>query len=160
MLRLSLLLPLVFGACVSVSPPHPAGSSPSQRAVAPVAAPTDAIVITNNRGGNVLAMLARRGELEASGRPVEIRGYCRSACTTLITLPRACLAPDATVGFHAPRLPGTEVIPPVVDQLMAQTYRNGIRRKWQEDWRHSLKMVRISAREYVALDPQTRLCPR
>lgn len=116
------------------------------------------IVISNNRGGNVVQMMMRRSQLEASGRPVEVRGYCRSACTMLITMRNACLGPNATVGFHAPRIEGTTIIPPLVDEIMASTYRNGIRRAWQTKWRHSLKMVKISAREYVRLDPQTRLC--
>jgi hypothetical protein len=29
---------------------------------------------------------------------------------------------------------------------------------WNARWKHSLKMQKISAREYVRLDPQTRLC--
>lgn len=120
----------------------------------------DPVVIKDDRGGNVLAMLARREELVASGRPVEVRGYCRSACTMLITMPNACLAPDARVGFHAPRLTGTTVIPPYVDQLIAATYRNGIRERWETEWRGKLTMSVISAADYVALDPQTRLCAR
>ena len=130
----------------------------------PLAPPADArgaaepIVIRNNKGGNVLQAINYREQLAASGRPVEIRGYCRSACTIYITLPNACLGPGATVGFHAPRIPGTKIIPPIVDQLMARYYRNGILRKWNSEWKHSLEMHKISARQYVKLDPQTRLC--
>lgn len=116
------------------------------------------IVIMNNRGGNVVEAIRQRNKLAASGRPVEVRGYCRSACTIYITLPNACLGPRATVGFHAPRIPGTTIIPPIVDELMAQYYRNGILHMWNARWKHSLKMQKISAREYVRLDPQTRLC--
>lgn len=116
------------------------------------------IVIADNRGGNVLAMIQRRNELERWGGPVEIRGYCGSACTMLITLPNACLGPNASVGFHAPRLPGTTIIPPHVDAIMANYYRNGIKARWNREWKHSLEIRRISAREYVRLDPQTRLC--
>ncbi|MDQ7262555.1 hypothetical protein NM680_12190 [Paracoccus sp. PS-1] len=118
------------------------------------------IVIMNNRGGNVVEAIRYRNRLAASGRPVEVRGYCRSACTIYITLPNACLGPNATVGFHAPRLPGTRIIPPIVDELMAQYYRNGILQMWNARWKHSLQMQKISAREYVRLDPQTRLCRR
>lgn len=118
------------------------------------------IVIVNDSGGNVLQAISRREELRASGRPVEVRGYCRSACTIYISLPNACLAPDATVGFHAPRIAGTEIIPPLVDQMVAPYYRNGIRRMWMNEWRHSREMVKISAREFKRLDPQTRLCSR
>lgn len=150
--RLALLTPLIatLAACTVVTVPPP---TRTQDAAAP-------IVITNDRGGNVLHMLARRSELAATGRPVEIRGACDSACTMLITLPNACLASDATVGFHAPRLPDSTVIPPLVDEIMAAQYRNGIRARWMAEWRHSLKIHRISAREYVALDPDTRLCRR
>ncbi len=117
------------------------------------------IAVSNDKGGNVLDMVKTRNRLENSGKEVRIRGYCRSACTMLITMRNACLAPTATVGFHAPRIPGTTIIPPYVDQLMAQYYRNGILRKWNAEWRHSLKMVKISARDYHRLDPATRLCP-
>ena len=116
------------------------------------------IVILNNRGGNVMEAIKYREKLARSGRPVEVRGYCRSACTIYITLPNACLGPGATVGFHAPRIPGTTIIPPIVDQLMAQYYRGGILRKWNSEWKYSLKIQKISARQYVRLDPQTRLC--
>ncbi|WP_245155702.1 hypothetical protein [Paracoccus ravus] len=118
------------------------------------------IVIANDKGGNVLQMAQRRQQLERSGRPVEIRGYCRSACTMLITMPNACLGRGATVGFHAPRIPNTQIIPPIVDQLMAHYYRNGILRKWNSEWKHSLKMHKITAKQYVALDPQTKLCAK
>ncbi|MFI0397218.1 hypothetical protein [Paracoccus jiaweipingae] len=117
------------------------------------------ITIRNDKGGNVMQMVARRQQLAASGRPVQIRGVCSSACTMLLSLPNACLAPDASVGFHAPRLPGTQVIPPLVDQIMAQYYRAGILSRWNEDWKYRLEMTRISGREAARLDPQIRLCP-
>ena len=116
------------------------------------------IDVNNDRGGNVLEMVKTRTQLENSGKEVRIRGYCRSACTMLITMQNACLAPKATVGFHAPRIPNTKIIPPYVDQVMAHFYRNGILRKWNSEWRHSLDMVKISAREYKRLDPATRIC--
>ena len=141
-------LALTLAACVATTTAPPVEAAPRGKP----------IVIANNRGGNVIEMVQYRNKLAASGRPVEIRGYCGSACTILITMPNACLAPDGTVGFHAPRIPGTTIIPPLVDQLMAQYYRNGILRKWNSDWKHSLNMHKISARQYVALDPQTRLC--
>lgn len=144
-------------------PAPPASPPATQPAPAPRPAPAPSgapIIITDDAGGNVMAMMNRRNQLGSSGRPVEIRGYCRSACTMLITLPNACLAADATVGFHAPRLPGTTIIPPLVDEIMASTYRAGILERWNRDWKHSIDMQKISAAEYVRLDPQTRLCPR
>ncbi|AGT07637.1 hypothetical protein [Paracoccus aminophilus] len=118
------------------------------------------VVILNNRGGNVVQTIQRRRQLEQSGVPVEVRGYCGSACTLFITMPNACLAPDATVGFHAPRIPNTTIIPPGVDDIMGSYYRNGVLERWNADWKHSLQIQKISAKEYVAADPQTRLCPR
>ena len=116
------------------------------------------IDVWNNRGGNVLEMVQTRQELASSGRTVRIRGYCRSACTILTTMPNACLGPQARIGFHAPRIQGTQIIPPYVDQVMANFYRNGILRKWNAEWRYSLDMVKISAREYHRLDPATPIC--
>ena len=116
------------------------------------------IDVYNDRGGNVLEMVKTRHQLENSGKEVRIRGYCRSACTMLTTMRNACLGPNATIGFHAPRIPNTKIIPPYVDQVMANFYRNGILRKWNAEWRYSLDMVKISAREYHRLDPATPLC--
>lgn len=116
------------------------------------------IFVNNDRGGNVMDMVQTRSRLENSGKPVWIRGYCRSACTMLITMRNACLYPRAEVGFHAPRIPNTKIIPPYVPEIMASFYRNGILTKWNREWRHSLSMVKISAKDYVRLDPATKLC--
>lgn len=118
----------------------------------------DWIDITNNPGGNVMQMVQRRAELERSGKRVRIRGYCRSACTILITMPNACLGPRARIGFHAPRLPGTNIVPPMVDEIMGSFYRNGIRERWFGGWNRSADMNVITAEDYVRLDPQTRIC--
>lgn len=117
------------------------------------------IDVWNHRGGNVLEMVQTRQELASSGRQVRIRGYCRSACTMLTTMPNACLGPRARIGFHAPRIPNTQIIPPYVDQIMGQFYRGGIRERWFGGWNRSTQMQVITAREYVRLDPQTRICP-
>lgn len=152
----ALILPLFLAACMPALPVAPLGAQPSAPVQPAPAAPP--VEIHDNRGGNVVQMMAYRAELAASGKPVRITGACDSACTMLITLQNACLAPDATVGFHAPRLPGTQVIPPIVDQLMATHYRNGIRARWFNEWRHSLQIQRITAQDYVRLDPMTRIC--
>ena len=116
------------------------------------------IVVRNHRGGNVLEMVRLRSKLENSGKRVEVRGYCRSACTMLITMRNACLGSGATIGFHAPRIPNTTIIPPYVDQIMAMFYRNGIRDRWESEWKYSLEMKKISSKDYIRLDPKTQLC--
>ncbi|WP_120442533.1 hypothetical protein [Paracoccus yeei] len=151
-LAMSRLLPLVAAALVAALLPGPAPAQPRGKA--------EPIIILNNKGGNVLEAVQYRNRLAASARPVQVRGYCRSACTIYTTLPNACLGPNATIGFHAPRIPGTTIIPPLVDEIMGRFYRGGILRKWNSEWKHSLKMHKISARDYVRLDPQTKLCPR
>lgn len=116
------------------------------------------IDVTDNSGGNVLEMVRTRERLARSGRYVRIRGYCRSACTILITMPNACLSRHARIGFHAPRLPGTRIIPPYVDEIMGSFYRNGIRDRWFGGWNRSIDMNVITAQDYVRLDPDTRIC--
>ena len=116
------------------------------------------IDVENHRGGNVLQMVQLRERLARSGKTVRIRGYCRSACTILTTMPNACLGPKARIGFHAPRLPNTQIIPPYVDQIMGNYYRGGIRDRWFGGWNRSIDMNIISAREYVRLDRQARIC--
>lgn len=114
--------------------------------------------IWNDKGGNVVHMIQRRNDLQHSARPIRIRGVCDSACTILTTLPNACLGPRLTIGFHAPRIPGTRFIPPLVDEIMGEYYRAGIRERWFGGWNRSLAIHRITAREYVRLDPQVRIC--
>ncbi|WP_347137649.1 hypothetical protein [Paracoccus sp. SSK6] len=116
------------------------------------------IDVENHRGGNVLQMVQLRERLGRSGKTVRIQGYCRSACTILTTLPNACLAPKSRIGFHAPRIPNTQIIPPLVDEIMGNFYRGGIRDRWFGGWNRSMKMTVLTAREYVRLDPQTRIC--
>lgn len=118
------------------------------------------IVIFNDDGGNVAGYIARRNQLERSGRRVEIRGYCASACTMLTTLPNACLGPKSMMAFHAPHFIGTNIPATMMIGLMGNYYRNGVLKKWNSTWSKSLKMTKISAREYVRLDPQTKLCAR
>ena len=143
---------LLLGLAVALSMMLGALAAPAQ------SANSRFIDVTNHSGGNVLEMVRYREKLANSGKIVRIRGYCRSACTMLTTLPNACLGPKARIGFHAPRLPGTTIIPPYVDQIMGNYYRNGIRAKWFGGWNRSINMNVITAREYVALDPQTKIC--
>ncbi|WEF23947.1 hypothetical protein [Paracoccus sp. S3-43] len=116
------------------------------------------IDVNDHRGGNVIQTVQLRERLARSGKTVRIRGYCRSACTILTTMPNACLAADARIGFHAPRLPNTQIIPPLVDEIMGSFYRGGIRDRWFGGWNRSMTMTILSARDYVRLDPQTKIC--
>ncbi|MCZ0960478.1 hypothetical protein [Paracoccus benzoatiresistens] len=116
------------------------------------------IDVDNHKGGNVLETVQLRERLARSGKTVRIRGYCRSACTILTTLPNACLGAKSRIGFHAPRIPNTQIIPPLVDQIMGNFYRGGIRDRWFGGWNRSMEMQVITAQQYVRLDPQTKIC--
>lgn len=125
---------------------------------APAANNQQAIVIANDGGGQIADYVARRKQLAASGRPVVITGKCNSSCTILITLPNACLDPKATVGFHQPSGGNGRFGMPLLNPLIGHYYRNGILDKWNSTWSKSTTLAKISAREYVRLDPETRLC--
>lgn len=61
------------------------------------------VVITDDRGG-VLAQYAQQAiNYFAQEREVRIQGVCNSACTLAISLPTACVYPQARLGFHLPR---------------------------------------------------------
>lgn len=146
---------LALGACVATTTAPVSSPPPSATARA---AHRQVIEIVNDKGGNVTAAVLRRNQLAASGAEVRISGYCRSACMINLSLPNACLDPKARVGFHAPRLPGTTIIPPGVPEIMGNFYRGKVRERWDSQWRYQLEMTKMSAQEYKALDPQMRLC--
>ena len=61
------------------------------------------LVVKDDPGGNISEMLSRVDQLRALGTRVEIRGFCASACTMLLGLPNACVAPTSRLGFHGPQ---------------------------------------------------------
>ncbi len=115
-------------------------------------------VIQNDPGGQIISAIADRKRLERWGGPIEIRGFCNSACTIFTTLPNACLAPDARIGFHSSNVNVEWVGNPQI----AEYLRGGILNKFLTEWQFVpfTDMHRISAQDYVRLDPQTRLCAR
>ena len=83
----SLLIVMAFLACVSSFSWSPLaraeGSSRPYSMGGPINAPK--IVAQYNR----------------SGEPFRIEGYCRSSCTMLLAIRKACVDPNATLAFHA-----------------------------------------------------------
>ena len=119
---------------------------------------TEPYVIRRDGGGQLISAEADRAMLLAWGGRVEIRGYCHSACIIFTTLPNACIGPRLTIGFH-----GSNVnVGPIGNQQMAKYMRNGVRRMYLNEWQKIPPddIHIISAREYVRLDPETKLCPR
>lgn len=109
-------------------------------------------VVERDGGGQIISAIADRRQLEAWGGRVEINGRCLSSCAIFTTLPNACLGPDAIIGFHGSNVPGFGL-------ALAPYFRNGIREMFLSDWIFiNGPTHKITAQEYVALDPETRLC--
>lgn len=95
MTRQAAYLPMLV-LCMAQATSAPATANTGQRA----------LIITNDRGGNLQSRSTEIQKLAASGRRVELRGNCYSSCTLLLSLPATCLAPEAQLAFHGPSTNG------------------------------------------------------
>lgn len=91
----------VVAACAALLGPAPADA---QGIRAPLS--IQPLVIRDDAGGRVDWRAAEIAKLRASGRPVELRGECMSACTMYLSLPQVCVAANTTFGFHGPSFYG------------------------------------------------------
>ena len=108
-------------------------------------------VIENNQGGQTVAFIADRKRLVAWGGKVMIKGYCNSACGVFVTMPNACIDKDSRLGFHASSTSlGSSMVSPHL--------RGEIKRRYLEEWQFSEVMIYIPAKEYVVMDPETKIC--
>lgn len=117
---------------------------------------TEPYMIVNDGGGQLISAEADRADLLKWGGRVEVRGFCRSACVIFTTLPNACIGPAATIGFHGSNVNAG----PIGSQQMARYLRGEARRRYLADWQFipPTAIHKISARQYVRLDPQIRIC--
>ena len=60
----------------------------------------DAIVITQDNGGQIAPYHDRAAQAARLGQVVRIDGMCGSACTIYLGVPKACITPRATLWFH------------------------------------------------------------
>jgi len=70
--------------------------------------PVDKGWLGREPGGNLQQHIERWKALTASGKDVEIRGFCASACTLVtayVPKERLCFGQTAVLGFHLARLP-------------------------------------------------------
>jgi hypothetical protein len=72
------------------------------------------------------------------------------------TLANACLEPGLKLGFHGANVNVGFVGNPQITKYL----RNGVKRRFVEEWQHIpfTEIHRISAEEYIALDPASKLC--
>lgn len=135
-------------------------------AVAPTAEQTDTrakqktalapLVVHNNRGGLLRDRLRQISTLRAEGRAVHIRGaICYSTCTMLIGLPRTCVAPHTTFGFHGPSSFGRPLEPErfeYASQVIASYYPVPLRDWYMSKARHDIRgLSRIKGDQLIKL---------
>jgi len=98
-----------------------------------------AIIIQSDRGGLIAQRNERIRGYRAAGQRIELRGTCLSACTMYLSLPNACVASNATFGFHGPTRNGRSLPPQEFDhfsRLMADNYREPLRSWFMSTARH------------------------
>lgn len=117
---------------------------------------TGTYVIRNDGGGQLISAETDRAVLKLWGGPVRIEGYCNSACLMFTTLPNACLAPGLKLGFHGANVNVGFVGNPQITKYL----RGDVKRRFVEEWQHIpfTEIHRITAAEFVRLDPQTKIC--
>ena len=125
----------------------------NDRRPAPTTEPYD---IRRDGGGQIISAEADRARLMAWGGQVRIREYCASACVIFTTLLNVCLGPSARIGFRSSNVN----VGPIGNPQMARYLRGEIKAKFLAEWQYvpEDEMHWISARDYVRLDPLTKLC--
>lgn len=113
----------------------------------------EAYIIERDVGGQLISDEADCSMLKRWGGPVEIRDYCASAFVIFTTLPNVCIAPDAKIGFHSSDVN----VGFVGNPQMAKYLRGRIKQQFLAEWQFvpNTDIHLVSARDYVALDPQT-----
>jgi len=66
-------------------------------------------------------------QYNASGERFRIDTHCQSACTMFLSIRNVCIAPGATLLFHAGGSMQTGIISPSYTQQMLQTYNAALR---------------------------------
>jgi hypothetical protein len=109
-------------------------------AAPPVAAQARAAyIVQSDRGGMIGQRSQQIRSFRAAGQRVELRGTCLSACTMYLSLPNACVASNATFGFHGPTRNGQRLSQREFEhfsQVMADNYREPLRSWFLTKARH------------------------
>jgi hypothetical protein len=119
--------------------------------------PDGVVVVENVGGGNVLHFVGERARLERLGAPVEIRGYCNSACVVFYSLPTACMAPGSRLGFHAPS-GGGPLGPSLARSRIESHLRAGVLDEYRREWGTSSEIIRVPREDVIAFDPDVMRC--
>lgn len=113
------------------------------------------LVILNDNGGLLRARRAEVRALQTSGRRVELRGTCYSACTMYLGAPGVCVDPRAELGFHGPSWYSAPLPPQDFDYWsheLAVHYREPLRSWFLREARYTLNSYhRISGAEIIRM---------
>ena len=126
-------------------------------AFVPMGVASITINVTNDNGGSLTARVGEIRRIRRLGQVVEIHeGYCNSACTLYLGLPKTCVSPTAQFGFHGPQIAthGLVMLPSQFEywsQLMADHYPKPIRDWFMRVARHSTDLIMIKGDLLIAL---------
>ena len=89
-------------------------------------------------------------QYNASGERFRIDTHCQSACTMFLSIRNVCIAPGATLLFHAGGSMKTGIISPSTTQQMLQTYNAALRQYVTDNhFMETLAFHPISGREII-----------
>lgn len=103
------------------------------------------LIITHDRGGLISAYVER---VASETRPIEIAGYCASACTLYLANPQTCVHRSATLLFHGPSSRGRPLWPADFEhwsRVMAEHYPPALAQWFMETGRYGEFMLAGSA---------------
>lgn len=112
----------------------------------------------NDPGGSIIAREQFIEKVKSSGKPLEIHGYCVSACTLYLGMPeQICIDRDAVFGFHSAA--HAYFIPDASGNLTryaTRTYPKPIYDWfWENIGAHQLRITNVSAHDLMAIMPNT-----
>ena len=118
-----------------------------------------AMLISEDRGGQIGAYLQTFTNVRDTGERVVIDGNCLSACTIVLGVvprDRICATPRARLGFHAAWMPdesGRPVTSPLGTQALWNIYPPHVRRLINRHGGLTRKMIYVEGRELAQLVP-------
>jgi hypothetical protein len=116
-----------------------------------------ALTIRSDGGGNIhdyADFIATLSDTE-----VRITGVCKSSCTMFLSLPHACVAPGASLGFHGPSSKDVSIrnLLGLVDKI-ADHHPAEIAAQFRSDWGLSRDFTWLTGAEVLAMVPGLATC--
>jgi len=136
---------------------------PVQAQVIGPVAPVDPIVLDDSEGGQISTFLDFFKAIKASHVPVQIRGWCFSACTLVLMMPKEqlCVEPGALFGFHLATTGGgfTSTPLPEITQALYKRYMPAGVLAWLATKTLTSDLSYLTADEAIGLDAVAACAP-